>query len=321
MLSIEICGDREAWDDFVLERGGHPLQLWGWGQVKSAHGWSADRVFVYQNDKIIAGAQILLRPLPSPFKSFAYVPRGPVGSLDDTVLNELAAFVKREHGSAALSIEPHSLDLSLPDGWVRAENKVLPAETILLDLNQSESDLLAVMAKKTRQYIRKSASDVEVRQVKSTADLDTCLDIYKQTAERAGFALHGDQYYRDIFTLMGDHSPIFAAYVDGAPVAFLWLAISEDIAFELYGGVTSLGQELRANYALKWHVVRKMKEWGLTSYDFGGLIEGGVSTFKQGWSDNDSTLVGTYDKPLSPLYAVWSKGLPLAKKIIRKIKR
>jgi len=120
---------------------------------------------------------------------------------------------------------------------------------------------------------------------------------------------------------MGDHSPVFAAYVDGKPVAFLWMAISADTAYELYGGMNEDGQQLRANYALKWHVIRKVREWGLTKYDFGGLVVGGVSIFKQGWSSEETSFSGTFDKPLSPLYAIWSKGLPKAKAVIHKIRR
>ena len=101
----------------------------------------------------------------------------------------------------------------------------------------------------------------------------------------------------------------------------MWLAISGDTAYELYGGVNESGQELRANYALKWHAIRKVKEWGLRRYDFGGLVAGGVSNFKQGWSSEVTVFAGTFDRPLSPLYTLWSKGLPFAKKTLQKVRR
>lgn len=324
MIELQKCGDKEQWDEFVLENGGHPLQLWGWGQVKAGHGWRAERVFAYIDDEIVGAAQILVRKLPLPFRSFAYVPRGPIGpeGYRGEFLDALAAMVKRDYRSVALSIEPNAFEFEKPAGWQRSANKVLPAETVLLDLRKSESDLLAVMAKKTRQYIRKSASEgIEIRQVRTVEDLDACLHIYRQTAERAGFNLHQRQYYVDVFNLMKDHSPIFAAYLDGSPVAFLWLAISADTSYELYGGMNEDGQRLRANYALKWHAIRKVKEWGISQYDFGGLVVGGVSIFKQGWTQEKTLFAGTFDKPLSPLYSVWSKGLPAAKSILQKIRR
>ncbi len=323
MIELQRCSDKEQWDDYILENGGHPLQLWGWGQVKAGHGWVAERVFAYEEDTVIGAAQILIRRLPTPFRSFAYIPRGPlvVPAYSSQFLNALAGLVKRDHHSVALSIEPDVLEFETPDGWQRSVNKVLSAETILLDLTKNESELLADMAKKTRQYIRKSAADVTIKQVKNRDDINICLDLYAQTSKRAGFNTHDRQYYVDVFLQMQDHSPIYIAYDQDEPVAFLWLAISETTAYELYGGMNERGQELRANYALKWHVMKKVKEWGLMRYDFGGLVAGGVATFKQGWSSDTTLFVGTFDKPLSPLYVVWSKGLPLAKKIIQKIKR
>ena len=323
MIELQRCSDKEQWDEYILDNGGHPLQLWGWGQVKAGHGWKAERIFAYNDDEIVGAVQVLIRHLPTPFRSFAYVPRGPLvdPAYSADFLKAVAALVKRDHHSVALSIEPDELEFEVPDGWVRSANKVLSAETILLDLRKSESDLLADMAKKTRQYIRKSAADVTIGQVKSKADIEVCLDMYAQTSQRAGFNTHDRQYYFDVFMQMQDHSPIYIAYDGEDPVAFLWLAISEKTAYELYGGMNERGQELRANYALKWHVMKKVKEWGLQRYDFGGLVAGGVSTFKQGWSADTTLFVGTFDLALSPLYTVWAKGLPLAKKTVQKIKR
>ena len=328
MIEIQRCSDKEIWDDYVLEHSGHPLQLWSWGQVKAGHGWVAERLFAYDEDEqgepvIIGAAQVLIRRLPAPFRSFAYIPRGPLfeDGHKDEFLNRLANLAKRDHHAVALSIEPDMMQFEKPDGWVRSTNKVLSAETILLDTTKSESDLLADMAKKTRQYIRKSGADVKIRQIKKPEEIEQCLDIYQQTATRAGFNLHNKQYYLDVFIQMQDYSPIFAAYDGDEMVAFLWLAISETTAYELYGGMNERGQELRANYALKWHAIRRVKEWGLSRYDFGGLVAGGVSNFKQGWASEVTVLAGTFDKPLSPLYTLWSKGLPFAKKTLQSVRR
>ena len=327
MISLQTCDDREEWDDYVLENGGHPLQLWGWGETKAGHGWRAERVLARDMDQEITGAaQILIRRLPWPFKAIAYVPRGPVVSSDNTVgfLEALANHVRSQYGAVVVTIEPDWSELpSIPRGWSRGQNTILIPNTLILDLRKSEEDLLAPMSKKTRQYIRKSSSEegVEIRQVKDREELEKCMTVYRETAKRAGFALHDDQYYYDVFDNLGDSSPVFAAYKDGWPIAFLWLAISATTAFELYGGMNDEGQELRANYALKWHAITKTREWGIERYDMNGLVSDGVSNFKRSFADHENLLVGTYDKPLSPLYIVWSTLLPFAKKLIRTIKR
>lgn len=323
MIRLERTTNQEQWNDFVLDNGGHPLQLWEWGQVKSAHGWRAERLFGYDEDeKLCAAAQVLLRKLPWPLKAVAYVPRGFVGEQGSSMefLDAVAAFCKREYGAVSLLVEPDMQDFSPDARWKVSHNPIIPAQTIQLALTNTESELLSRMAKKTRQYIRKSTAEAgTIRQLSTKEEIGQLIDVYRQTSRRAGFNLHDEQYYYDVFTLLGDHSPVFGMYEGDELVAFLWLAISADTSYELYGGVSPRGQELRANYALKWHAIRKTKEWGLKTYDFGGLIGDGVSNFKRGWTDTDTELSGSYELPLSPLYGVWGKLFPLAKKLNQKI--
>ena len=325
MKTLKKCHSKPDWDDYILENNGHPLQLWGWGDVKFAHGWSVDRLFLYEDDeKVIGAVQLLIRHLPWPMRSLAYVPRGPVVSEDDRedLLSALAEYVKRIYHSVALTIEPDETEYAIPKGWRQSKRHILPAHTVILDLDKPDAELLNDMAKKTRQYIRKSASEaMTIKRVRSKEDLNKCLEIYNTTAKRAKFNLHSNSYYHDVFNKLGDNSQLFAAYVDDQPISFLWLAISADTALELYGGMNEQGQELRANYALKWHAIRKCKEWGLSRYDFGGLIDGGVSTFKMGWTSTETNLVGTFDKPLSVFYGIWISILPMGKSAIRLTKR
>jgi peptidoglycan pentaglycine glycine transferase (the first glycine) len=323
MITVRTCEMQPTWDDYILQNDGHPLQLWAWGEVKAAHNWRVSRVFIYQDEQVIGAAQLLVRPLPRPFNALVYVPRGPVAADASRadVLQAIADHARVTYRAVTATIEPDWEGELNVAGWHQSTNTILIPRTLILDLAKSEDELLAVMVKKTRQYIRKSGNEaIEIRQVANREELDACLAIYKQTSQRAGFAVHDDQYYYDVFDYYGDLSPVYAAFKDGQPVAFLWLAISRTVAFELYGGMNDEGQQLRANYALKWRVIRAMKERGIIRYDFNGLLNDGVSTFKQGFADHENMLVGTYDKPLSPFYSLWTYGLPLAKKIVRTIK-
>lgn len=322
MITVHICETQDEWDDELCSREGHPLQLWSWGDVKAHHNWKVERIFLREGVEIIGMAQLLIRSLPLPFRSLVYIPRGPVAEQAKRVevLDSIARHARVTHGAVAVTVEPDWKHMPSDASWKRSSNTILIPRTIILDLTKTEDQLLADMTKKTRQYIRKSSGEsLEIRQVKNREELDACLAIYKQTAHRAGFALHGDDYYYDIFDMLGDHSPVFAAFQNNKPAAFLWLAISTETAFELYGGMGDEGQKLRANYILKWYAIQTMKKWGIVRYDFNGLLNDGVSTFKQGFASHEDMLAGTYDRPLSPLYPVWRHGLPAAKKIVRKL--
>jgi lipid II:glycine glycyltransferase (peptidoglycan interpeptide bridge formation enzyme) len=231
------------------------------------------------------------------------------------------------HGSrraVAVSIEPDedAGEFPLGDRWREAGTPVLPARTLILDLRRTEDELLADMSKKHRQYVRKAGREesLSIRPVETLEQLDACLEVYRETSERADFGLHEDSYYHDAFTMLGEDSPVWAAYVEDQPVAFLFMAKSSRTAFELYGGMNDTGQRLRANYALKWHVIRHMKSIGIERYDFGGLINDGVTTFKKGWASHENLLAGSWDRP-GPGYRIWTEGLPLVKRVVRKLRR
>ncbi|MBP1327542.1 lipid II:glycine glycyltransferase (peptidoglycan interpeptide bridge formation enzyme) [Leucobacter exalbidus] len=337
-LTVTPCTDRAHWDATVKRLGGHPLQLWGWGDLKSAHRWSAERVLVTDDAGTEVGAcQLLTRKLPAPLGGFVYAPRGPVVARDAgdpdrpasspspaEVADAVAGYVRGSRRAVAVSIEPDEDEgaFGVSAAWREAKTPVLPARTLILDLRKSEDELIGDMSKKHRQYVRKSGREesLEIRPVETLAQLEECLDVYHATSERADFGLHEDSYYRDAFTMLGDDSPVWAAYVEGKVVAFLFMAKSERTAFELYGGMNDVGQRLRANYALKWHVIREMKQQGITRYDFGGLINDGVTTFKKGWASHENLLAGSWDRP-GPGYLVWTEGLPLAKKVVRALRK
>lgn len=350
-LTVTPCTDPALWDETVIGFGGHPLQLWGWGEVKAAHRWSAERVLVRagsdQGAPIVGACQLLTRRLPWPLGGFVYAPRGPVlargpkaseltdatpGSAGDpaqdpapgAVADALAEYVRRTRRAVAVSIEPDedAGRFPLSPSWRRAETTVLPARTLILDLTRSEDELLADMSKKHRQYVRKSGREaaIEIRRVETAEQLDACLEVYQATSARAEFGLHEASYYHDVRAMLGEHAPIWASYVDGKPVAFLFLAVSGRTAFELYGGMDETGQRLRANYALKWHAIREMKARGVERYDFGGLINDGVTTFKTGFASHENLLAGTWDRPMRG-YGLWTRGLPLAKRFVRALSR
>lgn len=304
------------------------MQLWGWGETKAAHNWRVDRVLVKDGDRLVGSAQLLLRPLPFPFRSLAYLARGPQAEAgrENEVLDAVGRYVKTTHKSVALTAEPDWDEgtvavATLPaTGWTRSASTILIPRTLILDLTRSEDELLGAMSKKTRQYIRKSSREALEYRAVSEAELPQLMAVYKDTAERADFGIHQDGYYADILKNLGSASPIYGAFDGEKLVSFLWLAASGSTAFELYGGMTEQGSALRANFSLKWLAIQEMKARGITRYDFNGLLNDGVSKFKFGFADHENMLAGTWDLGLSPLYPVFAKALPLARRSLRKAK-
>nr|WP_221185376.1 peptidoglycan bridge formation glycyltransferase FemA/FemB family protein [Flexivirga oryzae] len=347
-MRVTTCSDRAEWDRTVLGAGGHPLQLWGWGELKSRYAWTAERLLVQGDGRTVGAAQVLHRRLPPPFRSLAYVPRGPVAQESDraAVLAALADHVG--HGtSVALSIEPdwadpHSplakgvtdeevrqLQQTAPTGWLadvaaagfrRSANTGLIPRTLIVDVTPDEDAILKAFSSSTRQNVRKSfrAENVRFGEVTTDADLEQVLAINKETGLRAGFAVHDDGYHRAIRDLMGERSQLIAAWEGDEVVAFVWLVVSDTTAFELYGGVSPRGMKLRLNYGLKFHAMKHVKAQGVSRYDFNGLLNDGISDFKRQFSKHEDLLIGTWDKPLSPLYPVFATALPKVRHTLKR---
>lgn len=324
-LVVTPVTDQTTWDREVLESGGHPLQLWGWGALKAEHGWRALRLRVTHEGRTIGLAQVLVRPLPLPFRAVCQVPRGPV--VPDTsdrgrVCDAVAGFCRdRVHG-VGITLEPDwpAAEPVTVAGGRPSPNPVLYPSTLILDLTLSEDELLADMSKTTRYDIRKAArSGLDVRRVTDEATVRKVLGVYHETAEHAGFALHTDEYYLDLHRLLGEHSVVVAAFDGDAPVAFVWCASSARTSFELYGGINAAGRKLRANAPVKWHAITLARNAGLTRYDMNGLLNDGISEFKKSFASHTDELVGSIDVPFSPLYGLWHRALPTAKTVVRRL--
>ena len=342
--------DKDQWDLAVNVGGGHPLQLWGWGEVKARSGhWKPVRDLVTGPDgDLLGGAQVLLRRLPGPLGSLGYVPRGPfcatpAADMDSEsqgsecmtrVAEAVGAHLKATTNAVSVIFEP---DISAEVGFVvpggvDKSTSVLLERTAELDLTVPEDALMAQMSKKTRQYCRKAARDgVVVKLIgeahggvlddEAKSQIDTALTIYEETARRAQFALHERSYYLDVAELMGPASRIYAAYVGEEMQAFLWLVSSATVAFELYGGVTDAGQRSRANYALKWHAIQEEKGRGVQRYDMNGLLNDGVSRFKMGFVAEESLLDPGLELPLRPVrYRISAVGIPAARNVLRRLR-
>ncbi len=317
---IEKCDSKVQWDEFILANNGHPLQLWGWGDLKAGYNWQVERFFVVEDDDSIGAVQLLIRTLPKPFAPLLYVPRGPVIVSNDhaaAVYEQLIAYVKRAHKAVAITVEPDSDQPPVGEEWRESSNSILLAETVVISLDRADGSILAEMSPDTRSHIRQAAgNNLTIKKLGNPDDITACLDIYKQTAQREGFSLHKDQYYYDLHDKMGDHSVIFGCFDDGnSLVAFVWLVVTESVAFELYDGVSQRGQELSAEYAVKWEAIRRIKQWGVSRYDLNGLLGGEHNAFKSGFAPQTYRSAGTFDWKLSPAYGLWYRLLRIRSRL------
>lgn len=311
----------EAWNAFVEAAPYHAFpQLWEWGEVRAMGGWRPIRLAIGPSQEApIAGAQVLLKALPVIGWHLGYVPRGPVGRLDEPEIRSSLLQALRGLGRAekiatiradpeARPVSPYgSALLSAP--W-RAAPKIQPPTTRVIDLRIGEDELRSAMRRKHRQYVNKAErSGVTIERFDGTtseqvirpaiADFNR---IYQFTADRAGFVARQPFYYERVWSIFAPSGRVRLSFavLDGERVATLFHFTCGERAVESYGGMTDSGADARANYLLKWAGISDFARKGFSVYDMWGLATGGIRQFKEGFGGEEIEYVGARDLALRP---------------------
>lgn len=337
-LRIVQSSTREKWNKTLLELPNpHLLQTWEWGSFKSRHDWRPTRcVFVEQDtDKPRAAASVLtrrLRPVPL---SVMYVPKGPVVDYtnDDLVNSVLHRLEKAAEQARALfiKIDPDvRQDTELGEmvlgtlrqrGWRRSDREIQFRNTVLLDLTPSLDDLLMDMKSKWRYNVRLAKrKGVSVR-AGTEDDLPLLYNMYEETAQRGGFVIRPQSYYRDAwgsFAQAGLAQPLIAE-LRGEPLAMVIVYRFGERAYYMYGASYSRHRDTMPNHLLQWEAIGWAKQRGCTTYDMWGAPDEldqadpmwGVYRFKKGFGGELVQHIGAWDYPSSrPLYWVYSVAIP-----------
>jgi lipid II:glycine glycyltransferase (peptidoglycan interpeptide bridge formation enzyme) len=324
--------DAGAWNAFVDSAPYHAFpQLWEWGEVRALGGWRPLRLAVGPSQDLpIAGAQLLLRRIPLIGWHLAYVPRGPIGQLDDPEVGDALVAALRALGRAeriaTVRADPEARPNTaygaalLADPW-RAAPKIQPPTTRVIDLTGGEEALRAGLRRKHRQYVNKAEREgVTIERFDGAASdgvmgaaLADFNRIYQFTAGRAGFVARQPFYYERVWSLFapGGRVRLSFAVRDGERIATLFHFTCGERAVESYGGMTDAGADSRANYLLKWTAISDFAREGFAIYDMWGLATGGIRQFKEGFGGTEIAYVGARDLVLrEPVHAALRVAIP-----------
>jgi len=308
-LHIDYHIPDATWDDLVERRtDGHVLQTSAWAALKSRFGWNAGRVAVLDENRIVAGASVLFRQLPLGLATLAYAPKGPLVDWDNAPLVS-ALFdgldkLCRARRAFALKIEPdieantrHTTHGELG----HRSSFVQPRSTILIDLAQSEDEILAAMNQSTRRNIRLAARRGVVVREGTADDLPAFNSLMQITSERDGFGVHSTEYYRAAFELFVPRgwarllvAEVHEAGIEPAPVAAIMAFAFGSKAWYMYGASSNEHRERKPNHALQWEAMRWARSRGCATYDFWGIPDEDETTLESKFQDEDSGLWGVY---------------------------
>jgi peptidoglycan pentaglycine glycine transferase (the first glycine) len=220
----------------------------------------------------IEGASALVVQHKMPFGlNWLEVPRGPLFSdekslpeilkkIEEIGKNEKSVFV-RMSSYEELKIKNEKLKITLADHH--------PETSLVIDLHQSEEEILTQMKPKGR-YNIKVAEKHEVIVSEST-DVDAFYQLLSKTGGRDGFSIHSKSYYENMMKSLGSNAQLLLAKYQDRIIAggiFIYL---DEWGIYYYGASDNEYRNVMAPYLVQWEAIKEAKKRGCKCYDFLGI--------------------------------------------------
>lgn len=355
-MEIRKIDNKEVWNSWLNAIYQPPFsQSFEWGEILSREGKETEKLAVMDNEEIVALALVEYHSLPFGWR-YAFCPRGPVVSgkwkVESKKLYELFIKYLSEKNCIFFRIEPddsswfhpacrqagvHSLPCSDAKHLLRGSQfqKVIdinPRATVVLNLKQSEEELLKKMHSKTRYNI--NLAERKNLRVDEEKNYSVFMKLMADTAKRDGFRLHPAEHYEKVLaspmvkqiTIYPHTNPgeIGVGVYNGEQAIAVGVFIGFGGTFTyLYGASDYENRQFMAPYLIQWQGIKIGRELGFDFYDFFGIAPAvvkseklkveseyeydknhqyaGVTRFKLGFGGAPKESAGTMDLILSPM--------------------
>jgi lipid II:glycine glycyltransferase (peptidoglycan interpeptide bridge formation enzyme) len=321
--------EEKLWADFVnedLQGNIHQTPAWGHFQEKIPYRgkyWIV--VCENEDNKIIGGTMLVKYRLTNSF-CWLYTPRGPLFNGEDQAefYKDLAYFINKniaiEESAVFMRIDPLVLKENsyLSPGFKEVKYGFQPEDTLMINLEQSEEEILANMKQKGRYNVRLAEKkDVKVIKInlEKAEDVKQALKNYKilleQTTKRDGFSGHSLSYYEAMINQLRKDKLVdiyFAKHEDDFLAAAI-VTYCRDTATYYFGVSSNQKRQLMAPYLLHWQITKDAKKAGFKHYDLFGVAPknvqnhelSGVTQFKKKLGGTHITYKPAREKAFKPL--------------------
>jgi lipid II:glycine glycyltransferase (peptidoglycan interpeptide bridge formation enzyme) len=319
----------------------HIVQSWEWGDFRKKTSIKVIRLAKFDGRKLIQGLQLTIHPVPhTPYK-IGYVAKGALP--DKQTLNALGK-IGREENLIFIKIEPHVLisdsarkkmkeyETQLCSGkqFIRTSREIFARYSFLLDLSQTEDELLSNTKEKTRYNIRLAQrKGVKIEERTDEKAFKIFLDLYFKTCQRQKYFGHDKTYHRLLWETLKAASMarvLLAIYKKTPLVA--WIVLNfKDVAYYPYGGSSLAFRNTMASNLVCWEAIRLGKRLDCKTFDLWGCLGSepnknhpwyGFHRFKAGYGGKPVEYIGSYDLVLNPgMYKLFNLANQLRWKYLR----
>ncbi|MCK4799987.1 peptidoglycan bridge formation glycyltransferase FemA/FemB family protein [Candidatus Parcubacteria bacterium] len=325
---------KKIWNEFIAENYSESfLQSWEWGGFQEGLGRKVWRIGVTHNDlsdknktnksqipnpKLVAMALIVKYDLPFG-RSYLYCPRGPVidelgimnyeSRMCGMLFSEIKKIAKDEKSLFLRFDPPVEMNQKYSTKLKKSSSEVQPKDTLMLDLEKSEEDLLKEMKQKTRYNIRLAErkgtkiTNYELHvdnRKKFKEKFEKFWELAEETSQRDKFRSHNKNYYWEMLeNLAGLRSfsnisqtskkqdtcllnrrtrnkqnlqaKLYIAEYNNKVITSNIVLYFGDYCAYLHGASSNECRNVMAPYLLQWQQIIDAKKAGYKKYDFWGI--------------------------------------------------
>ncbi len=322
-FQIKLCEDRSLWEDFLQNQERTPfLQSWNSGVHYELEGNHIFRLGIYK-DNVPRGICLVIK-IQAKRGNYLYIPYGPILTSPSLALwRILTAYLVRlgkEQKVNFIKISPYiEKNRKLADflkklGYLKSQIHVLSEVSRVLNLEgKTESELLGVMRKTTRNLIRRAKKEgVKIIFSKELNAVDSFYRLYEQTGKRHGFVLYPKSFIENQIKAYGPDNQVVVAlaqYQSQVISSAVIMFYGKEAAY--HHGASSLNfPKIPASYLLQWEAIRLAQKRGFKYYNFWGIYEGenpkhpflGITHFKKGFGGESRYWMPCHDLPINKKY-------------------
>jgi peptidoglycan pentaglycine glycine transferase (the first glycine) len=218
------------------------------------------------------------------------------------------------------------------NGFIKAFEETQPEWRQIIDISQTEEEILNQMKPKGRYNIRLALKHgvKKSQNINRQSQIDIFYRLYKETAKFQNISRRNKKYFESMAKILPENEiDIIIAEYQGEPLSVLLLAFYDGVASYLYGGTSRENKQVMAPYLAHWEAIREARTRDCYKYDLLAVspeANGGepgekrghkyenLTRFKEQFGGRKVNIVGSWDYIIRP---TWYKMFKAAEKIRR----
>ncbi|MBN2016461.1 peptidoglycan bridge formation glycyltransferase FemA/FemB family protein [Candidatus Dojkabacteria bacterium] len=332
-MEIKQIEDKSLWEKFILKQNySSPFLSWNWAEFERSLGNKFENYGLFEGKNLIG--LIPIKYVDAKRGKYLHLRHGPIFNFNkEEIWAEFFKFIIRKARDEKFWFVRLSplipQDLELKYGEVLSRLKESPMHDVdaeitwVLNLSQSEEEIMQNMRKNTRYYIRKAIKDgVEILKTKNPKYLEEFWNIYSDTVKRQKWTAYSRDYIEKEFNafVSDDEIDLYLAKYKGEFIAASLILYYQNQAIYHHSGTIEQYLKIPASYLIQWEAIKEAKRRNLSWYNFWGISplvmeDGeykaqaghpwtGLTFFKLGFGGEVRQFVHAKDLPINKKYFV-----------------